>query len=122
MPRNDPALDSFDHAILEVISTDGRISVTELAQRIGLSKSPTQARLKRLEAAGVILGYQALLDPIRLGRAHVAFVEVKLNDTSERALAEFNRVVQTIPEVEQCHMIAGSFDYLLKVRGMSMTT
>lgn len=110
------ALDSFDLAIVEILSTDGRIPVTALAHRIGLSKSPTQVRLKRLEADGVITGYHAQLDPIRLGRAHVAFVEVKLTDTREAALAAFNRVVQTIPEVEQCHLIAGSFDYLLKVR------
>ncbi len=116
MAQPDPALDSFDLAILDIVSTQGRIAVTDLARRIGLSKSPTQARLRRLEAAGVITGYQALLDPIRLGLAHVAFVEVKLSDTRERALAEFNREVQAIPEVEQCHMIAGSFDYLLKVR------
>ncbi len=116
MSENDQSLDSFDHAILDVVSTEGRIPVTELARRIGLSKSPTQARLKRLEADGVITGYQALLDPIRLGRAHVVFVEVRLDDTREKALSAFNRMVQTIPEVEQCHMIAGSFDYLLKVR------
>lgn len=116
MAGRDEKLDSFDQAILDVVSVEGRIPVTDLARRIGLSKSPTQARLKRLESEGVILGYQALLDPIRLGRAHVAFVEVRLSDTSERALLEFNRVVKSVPEIEQCHMIAGSFDYLLKVR------
>ncbi|SDI47444.1 Lrp/AsnC family transcriptional regulator [Aliiruegeria lutimaris] len=116
MPRNATPLDSFDHAILDVISTDGRIAVTDLARRIGLSKSPTQARLKRLEAEGYVLGYHALLDPIRLGRSHVAFVEVRLSSTNEKALSEFNRAVRNVPEVEQCHMIAGNFDYLLKVR------
>ncbi|MFD0979784.1 MULTISPECIES: Lrp/AsnC family transcriptional regulator [Tropicimonas] len=116
MTRSNQPLDSFDHAILDVVSAEGRIPVTDLARRIGLSKSPTQARLKRLEAEGVITGYQAMLDPIRLGRAHVAFVEVRLTDTREKALAEFKRVVRTIPEVEQCHLIAGNFDYLLKVR------
>ncbi len=116
MPEKPVTLDTFDHAILDIVSVQGRIPVTDLARRIGLSKSPTQTRLKRLEAEGIITGYQALLDPIRLGRAHVAFVEVKLTDTRERALADFNRVVQTIPEIEQCHLIAGSFDYLLKVR------
>ncbi|WP_106203772.1 Lrp/AsnC family transcriptional regulator [Aliiruegeria haliotis] len=110
------SLDAFDQAILKVVSTEGRIAVTDLARRIGLSKSPTQARLRRLEAEGIITGYHALLDPIRLGRAHVAFVEVKLMDTREGALQAFNRVIQSIPEIEQCHMIAGSFDYLLKVR------
>ena len=109
-------LDSFDRKILDVMAIDGRISVTELARRIGLSKSPTQARLKRLEETGIIRGYRALFDPIRLGRDHVAFVEVRLSDTRESALAAFNAAVLRIPEVEQCHLIAGSFDYLLKVR------
>lgn len=111
-----PDLDRFDHAILRVVAAEGRIAVTELARRIGLSKSPTQARLKRLEAAGVITGYRAQLDPIRMGMAHVAFVEVRLSDTREAALQAFNRAVLAVPEIEQCHMIAGGFDYLLKVR------
>lgn len=109
-------LDRFDHAILRILATDGRISATELARRIGLSKSPTQARMKRLEETGVITGYRALLDPIRMGQAHVAFVEVRLSDTREAALQAFNKAVLQIPEVEQCHMIASRFDYLLKVR------
>ena len=109
-------LDSFDHAILRELSVEGRISATELARRIGLSKSPTQARLKRLEEAGVITGYRAILDPIRMGQAHVAFVEVRLSDTREAALQAFNRAVLAVPEIEQCHMIASRFDYLLKVR------
>lgn len=113
-------LDSFDHAILQAISANGRITITELADRINLSKSPTQARLKRLEAAKVITGYTAQLDPVRLGLAHIAFVEVKLADTREAALTAFNDAVQNVPEIEQCHMIAGAFDYLLKVRSTDM--
>lgn len=116
MPIDRPDLDRFDQAILRILSTEGRINATELARRIGLSKSPTQARLKRLEDAGIITGYRALLDPIRMGMAHVAFVEVRLADTREAALQAFNKAVLTIPEVEQCHMIASRFDYLLKVR------
>ena len=111
-----PSLDRFDAAIVRVMATDGRISVTELARRIGLSKSPTQARLRRLEEEGVITGYRALLDPVRMGLAHVAFVEVKLSDTRETALRAFNAAVLDVPEIEECHMIAGGFDYLLKVR------
>lgn len=110
------ALDRFDAAIVRVMATDGRISVTELARRIGLSKSPTQARLRRLEQEGIITGYRALLDPVRMGLAHVAFVEVKLSDTREAALRAFNAAVLEVPEIEECHMIAGGFDYLLKVR------
>ena len=64
-------VDLFDRKILDILTVEGRISVTELARRIGLSKSPTQARLKRLEESGVIRGYRALYDPIRLGRDHV---------------------------------------------------
>lgn len=113
-------LDSFDRKILDVLAVDGRISITALAQNIGLSKSPTQARLKRLEENGTIRGYRALFDPIRLRRDHVAFVEVKLSDTRESALAQFNAAVLRVPEIEQCHLIAGSFDYLMKVRTASM--
>ncbi|RID90599.1 winged helix-turn-helix transcriptional regulator [Gemmobacter lutimaris] len=109
-------LDSYDKAILRVLAAEGRITATELARRIGLSKSPTQTRLKRLEEGGVIAGYRAMLDPIAMGLAHVAFVEVRLSDTRELALQAFNKAVRLIPEVEQCHMIASRFDYLLKVR------
>ena len=113
-------LDGFDRAIVQVLSGDGRMSITELAGRIGLSKSPTQARLRRLEDSGVIAGYRALVDPIRLGLDHVAFVEVRLNDTREAALGAFNTAVAKLTEIEQVHMIAGNFDYLLKVRTRSM--
>ncbi|MFN3847052.1 MAG: Lrp/AsnC family transcriptional regulator [Paracoccaceae bacterium] len=116
MSNAQPDLDRFDQAILRILSGDGRISAVELARRIGLSKSPTQARMKRLEDLGVITGYRAGLDPIKMGLAHVAFVEVKLSDTREAALQAFNKAVMTVPEVEQCHMIASRFDYLLKVR------
>lgn len=116
MPNDRAELDRFDLAILRVLQTDGRIPAVELARRIGLSKSPTQARMKRLEEAGIITGYRAILDPIRMGQAHVAFVEVRLSDTREAALQAFNKAILAIPEVEQCHMIASRFDYLLKVR------
>lgn len=121
MAEKTSEVDGFDRKILDIVTVEGRISVTELARRIGLSKSPTQARLKRLEESGVIRGYRALYDPIRLGRDHVAFVEVKLTDTREAALAAFNAGVLRVPEIEQCHLIAGAFDYLLKVRTAGMT-
>ncbi|MEB8388252.1 Lrp/AsnC ligand binding domain-containing protein [Rhodobacteraceae bacterium KMM 6894] len=113
-------LDGFDKAILRVLAGDGRISIADLARRIGLSKSPTQARLRRLEAEGVITGYRALVDPIRLGLDHVSFVEVRLTDTREAALSAFNAAVTRIPEIEQVHLIAGNFDYLMKVRTQNM--
>ncbi len=121
MTERTAGLDPFDRKILDVLTIEGRISVTALAQRIGLSKSPTQARLKRLEDTGVIRGYRAIYDPIQLDRDHVAFVEVKLTDTREAALAAFNAAVMKIPEIEQCHLIAGTFDYLIKVRTAGMT-
>lgn len=120
MQSDNIGLDRFDKAILRVLSAEGRLSITELARRIGLSKSPTQARLRRLEKNGVITGYRALVDPIRLGLDHVSFVELRLHDTREAALAEFNAAVRQIPEVEQAHLIAGNFDYLLKIRTPSM--
>jgi Lrp/AsnC family leucine-responsive transcriptional regulator len=113
-------LDSFDRAILRELAAEARISVTELARRVGLSKSPVQARLKRLEDSGVIIGYRAMLDPIQLGLDHVAFVEVRMIDTREPTLAKFNEAIAKIPEVEQAHLIAGNFDYLLKVRTADM--
>ncbi|MEY1556427.1 Lrp/AsnC family transcriptional regulator [Yoonia sp. R2331] len=121
MAERTDELDNFDQKILDVLAVEGRISVTALAHRIGLSKSPTQARLRRLEESGVIRGYRALFDAIRLGHDYVAFVEVKLSDTREAALAQFNAAVMQVAEIEQCHLIAGSFDYLLKVRTTGMT-
>ena len=114
------ALDRLDQSILLALAEDGRISITDLATRIGLSKSPTQARLRRLEKSGIIMGYRALLDPISLGLDHVAFVEVRLTDTREAALRAFNEAVRQVPQIEQAHMIASHFDYLLKVRTRNM--
>ena len=109
-------LDTFDRHILSVLSKEGRLPVTELANRVGLTKSPCQARLKRLQRDGFIKSFIAILDSTKMGTEHVSFTEVKLSDTRERALAAFNAAVLNIDEIEQCHMIAGSFDYLLKVR------
>ena len=113
-------LDAFDHKILNVLTSEGRISIADLARRIGLSKSPTQARVRCLEETGVIRGYRALVDLIRMGLDHVAFVEVRLNDTREAALARFNAAVAQIGEIEQVHLIAGNFDYLMKIRTGNM--
>lgn len=109
-------MDEFDRKMIAILRDDGRITVTELARRVGLSKTPCQARLRRLIDQGVIRGFAAIFDPAKLGLDHVAFTEVKLSDTREHALEEFNAAVRRIPEVEECHMIASSFDYLLKVR------
>lgn len=109
-------LDDFDRKILNVLRKDGRITFTDLAQKVGLSKTPCQQRVRRLVDNGVIVGFRAIVDPAKVGLEHVAFTEVKLSDTRETALDEFNAAVRRIGEVEECHMIASSFDYLLKVR------
>ncbi len=109
-------LDKFDTKILKAVTEDGRISVTDLAQKVGLSKTPCQIRLRRLIDEGYIEGFAAILNPARLGLDHVAFAEVTLTNTQEEALTSFNAAVKKIKEVEECHMIAGRFDYLLKIR------
>jgi Lrp/AsnC family transcriptional regulator, leucine-responsive regulatory protein len=116
IPPSDGQLDRFDRAILDLLMRDGRMPVTEIAAKVGLSKTPCQNRIARMRAMGVIRGFRAVVDPVKLGRDHVAFVEVRLTDTTEKALRAFNAAVLKVPEIEQCHMIAGAFDYLLKVR------
>ena len=113
MKRN---IDSYDLKIIRLLVEDGRMPVTELARRIGMSKSPCQARLKRLQSDGYILGFRAQVDNAKLNQEHVAFAEVTMSDTREQALTAFNKAIKLIPEIEECHLIAGSFDYLLKVR------
>lgn len=115
-------LDRFDKKIIDVLATNGRLPVTELAQQVGLSKSPCQVRLKRLRDRGFIQGFRAVLNPRMLGREHVAFVEVKLRDTREQSLEAFNQAALDVPEIEQIHLIAGPFDYLLKVRTEDITS
>ncbi|OCJ07514.1 ArsR family transcriptional regulator [Rhizobium sp. AC27/96] len=109
-------IDQFDQKILDALVEDGRMSITELSERVGLSKTPCQARLKKLIDSGYIDGFKAVLNPVKLGLDHVAFAEVKLTDTREEALLSFNNAIKKIKEIEECHMIAGRFDYLLKVR------
>jgi Lrp/AsnC family leucine-responsive transcriptional regulator len=109
-------LDRIDRNILAALAADGRLSMSELAAKVGLSKTPVQARVRKLEKEGFIRGYAAVIDRERMGEGHVAFVQVKLSDTRSAALEAFNKAVQAVPEVEQCHMMASSFDYLLKIR------
>ena len=109
-------LDEFDRKILSILGRAGSITFTELALQVGLSKTPCQQRVKRLQQSGVIIGFRAIVDPAKVGLDHVAFTEVKLSDTREAALEQFNAAVRGIHEVEECHLIASSFDYLLKVR------
>ncbi|MAZ06599.1 MAG: proline dehydrogenase transcriptional activator [Halomonas sp.] len=113
-------LDRIDQSIIRELQKNSRITVTELASRVGLSKTPCQVRMRRLEEQGYITGYTALVNQTKLGLSHIAFAQVTLNDTSSSALAAFNKAVKQISAVEQCHMIAGNFDYLLKVRTRNM--
>lgn len=115
-------LDRFDREIIAILSREGRIPVTELSARVGLSKTPCQVRLKRLLEQEYILGFRAVTSPEKLGLEQVAFVEVKLSDTTEAALTAFNTAARRVPEIEQCHMIAGAFDYLIKIRTSNMRT
>lgn len=92
------------------------MTITDLSVNVGLSKTPCQVRLKNLIDQGYIRGFRAILNPQKRGLDHIAFVEVRLSDTREKALAAFNAAVMKLNEVEECHMIAGSYDYLLKVR------
>lgn len=115
-------LDRTDLKIIAELQRNARITVTELASRVGLSKTPCQVRMRRLEDEGYITGYTALVDQSKLGRNHIAFVQVTLSNTSSKALGMFNDAVRKIPSVEQCHMIAGGFDYLLKIRTKDMAS
>ena len=93
-----------------------------LADRVGLSKTPVLARVRKLETEGYILGYRAALNVSKLGLAQVAFVQVTLDDTTTESLNAFNAAARDAPEIEECHMIAGGFDYLLKVRTKDVAT
>lgn len=115
-------VDRIDLKIIDELQRNARITVTELASRVGLSKTPCQLRMRRLEEQGYITGYTALVDQSKLGLDHIAFVQVTLNNTSSKALAAFNEAVKKVAEVEQCHMIAGGFDYLLKIRTRDMAS
>lgn len=116
MDEKNSEIDRIDNRIIDALVENGRISITELSEKVGLSKTPCQLRLKRLVNEGYIIGFRAILNPAKMGKDHIAFAEVKLSDTREDALQAFNAAVKKIREVEECHMIASSFDYLLKVR------
>ena len=116
MEEKNSEIDRIDNRIIDALVENGRISITELSEKVGLSKTPCQLRLKRLVNEGYITGFRAVLNPAKMGLEHIAFTEVKLSDTREEALRAFNTAVKKIREVEECHMIASSFDYLLKVR------
>ncbi|MFQ3230399.1 Lrp/AsnC family transcriptional regulator [Reinekea sp.] len=107
--------DRIDLKILEELQANSRLTIVELAKRVSLTKTPCSERVKQLEKAGIIRGYHAELDLVAMGSDHITFVQVLLTSTTDADLAEFNSRIQKIPEVFGCHMVAGNFDYLLKV-------
>lgn len=121
-PRSEmPELDRIDRKILDVLQRQGRMSMTELAEHIGLSASPCAERVKRMERDGVITGYHAHVSPEALGRTLLVFVEIKLSAKSGDVFDKVRKELLHMPEVLECHLVSGSFDYLVKARlsGMS---
>lgn len=113
-------LDRTDQRILRVLQADGRITNLELAQQVHLSPTAVLERVKRLTREGVILGYEARLNPARLGAGMLVFIEVMLDRTAPDVMASFKAAVQVRPEILECHLVAGGFDYLIKTRVADM--
>jgi len=116
-----PELDRIDRRILDLLQRHGRVSMTELAEHIGLSASPCAERVKRMERDGVITGYHAHVSPEALGKTLLVFVEIKLSAKSGDVFDKVRKELLHMPEVLECHLVSGSFDYLVKARlsGMS---
>jgi Lrp/AsnC family leucine-responsive transcriptional regulator len=113
-------LDRTDRRILAILQEDGRISTVELADRIGLSPTATSDRQKRLIREGFVTGFSARLDPVRLDLGLLVFVEISLDKTTPDIFELFAAAVRRAPEVLECHMVAGGFDYLVKTRVRDM--
>lgn len=113
-------LDKVDRRILTALQQDGRISAVDLAERIGLSPTATGERLRRLQKEGVIEGFTARLNPQRIGLGLLVFVEVSLDKTTPDVFERFAAAVRRAPEVLECHMVSGGFDYLVKTRVSDM--
>jgi Lrp/AsnC family transcriptional regulator, leucine-responsive regulatory protein len=109
-------LDKLDHRILKALQQDGRVAMKELAEQVGLTVTPCIERVKRMERDGVIMGYYARVDPAQLGAALLVFVEITLANKGGNMFDQFRREVQKIPEVLECHLVSGDFDYLIKAR------
>ena len=113
-------LDKIDLKILNALQTDGRISNLKLAEAVALSPTAVLARTQRLQREGYILGFEARLNPAKLGRGLTVFVEVLLERTTPQVFDQFKAAAQARPEILECHMVAGGFDYLLKTRVRDM--
>ncbi len=114
-------LDRIDLRILRVLQNDGRIPNLKLAEAVSLSPTAVLARTQRLQREGFILGYEARLNPLKLGLGMMVFVEVLLDRTTPNVFDQFKAAVQVRDEIMECHMVAGGFDYLLKTRMANMT-
>ena len=114
-------LDVTDRKILRILQSDARIANADLAKRIHLSATPTLERVRRLEREGFIESYAAVLNPEKMDAAMIAFVEVNLDRTNEDVLDKFAQAACATPEIVECNLIAGGFDYLLKIRVEDMT-
>lgn len=114
-------LDRIDRNILNELQMDGRISNVELSKRVGLSPTPCLERVKRLEKQGYINGYTALVNPHYLGASLLVFVEITLNRDTPDIFDRFNRAVQLLDDIQECHLVSGDFDYLLKTRVPDMS-
>ena len=113
-------LDRLDLRILQALQQDGRTTNLKLAETVALSPTAVLARVQRLTREGYILGYEARLNPLNLGAAMLVFVEVLLDRTTPNVFDQFKAAVQVYPEIMECHMVAGGFDYLLKTRMADM--
>jgi Lrp/AsnC family leucine-responsive transcriptional regulator len=116
----DSSLDRIDRRILHLLQADGRLSNLKLAETVGLSPTAVLARTQRLAREGYILGYEARLNPLKLGRGMLVFVEVLLDRTTPNVFEQFKAAVQVRDEIMECHMVAGGFDYLVKTRVADM--
>lgn len=114
-------LDHIDRNILNELQKNGRISNVQLARRIGLSPTPCLERVRRLEHDGLILGYTALLNPHYLDAALLILVEITLNRGASDLFQQFNMAIQEIDEIQECYLVSGNFDYLLKIRVPDMS-
>ncbi|GHD26075.1 Lrp/AsnC ligand binding domain-containing protein [Halioglobus pacificus] len=121
MRRKLHELNKIDRNILRVLQKDARTSFAELSREIGLSTTPCKERVKRLEREDVIRGYQAMLNPEYLDRGLVVFVQIRLNRTSQDIFEEFKRSAFDLPEVQECYLVSGNFDYLIKARVADMS-
>ena len=116
----EPDLDRINRKILSILQEDGRIANLKLAEAVALSPTAVLARVQRLTRDGFILGYEARLNPLKLGAGMLVFVEVLLDRTTPNVFDQFKAAVQVHPEIMECHMVAGGFDYLLKTRSADM--